>query len=62
MQTTKIGNVADTTLAYEAGFRSFDKVKSINAENMQAFRKQRRAYSVIIAVVIVFAFAFRNVF
>ncbi|PID56594.1 MAG: RIP metalloprotease RseP [Ignavibacteriae bacterium] len=34
MQTTKIGNVADTTLAYEAGFRSFDKVKSINGKEV----------------------------
>lgn len=30
MKTTSIGVVADTTLAYQAGFRSFDKIQSIN--------------------------------
>lgn len=29
-QTTKIGHVADSTLAYEAGFRSYDKILTIN--------------------------------
>lgn len=30
MKTTSLGEVADTTLAYEAGFRSFDKIISVN--------------------------------
>ncbi len=30
MKTTSIGSIADTTLAYEAGFRSFDKILSVN--------------------------------
>ncbi|MCB0730717.1 MAG: RIP metalloprotease RseP [Ignavibacteriae bacterium] len=30
MQTTKIGHVADSTLAYKAGFRSYDKIISVN--------------------------------
>lgn len=30
MKTTSIGNVADTTLAYQAGFRSYDKILTVN--------------------------------
>lgn len=30
MQTTKVGHIADSTLAYQAGFRSYDKILSIN--------------------------------
>lgn len=30
MKTTKIGHVADSTLAYQAGFRSDDKIVSVN--------------------------------
>ncbi len=30
METTKIGVVADSSLAYQAGFRSFDKILSVN--------------------------------
>jgi regulator of sigma E protease len=30
MQTTKIGHIADSTLAFEAGFRSYDKILDIN--------------------------------
>jgi len=30
MQTTKVGQIADSTLAYKAGFRSYDKILSIN--------------------------------
>lgn len=30
MKTTQIGHLADSTLAYQAGFRSYDNIKSIN--------------------------------
>ncbi len=30
MQTTKIGHIADSTLAFEAGFRSYDKILNVN--------------------------------
>ena len=30
MQTTKVGHIADSTLAYKAGFRSYDKILNIN--------------------------------
>ena len=30
MQTTKVGHIADSTLAYQAGFRSYDEILSIN--------------------------------
>jgi len=35
METTKIGVVADSSLAYQAGFRSFDKVISVNGTNVK---------------------------
>ncbi len=34
MQTTSIGVVADTTLAYEAGFRSYDEILSVNRKKV----------------------------
>lgn len=30
MQTTKVGHIADSALAYQAGFRSYDRILSIN--------------------------------
>lgn len=35
MKTTSIGVVADSTLAYEAGFRSYDKILSVNGTNVE---------------------------
>lgn len=34
METTKIGAVADSSLAFQAGFRSFDKIISINGKTV----------------------------
>jgi regulator of sigma E protease len=35
MQTTKIGPIADSALAYQAGFRSFDKIISVNGKKVE---------------------------
>jgi regulator of sigma E protease len=34
MQTTKIGEIADSTLAYQAGFRSYDRILEINGSEV----------------------------
>lgn len=43
MQTTKVGHIADSSLAYSAGFRSYDKILNINGTQVEDWESMLNA-------------------